>query len=120
MEPVTYNVPDPPVLPVPADLENVDARESLNSDLAEALADATLSPESAWARVRHVLQQHGHDLPYALMDIQGADGEDVYGLGGSMFLYFAFFQEETGWYDCYAEVLTEDELEALMEESDSE
>jgi hypothetical protein len=119
LEDVSAIAPVPPVLNTPADLESVDARESLNSDLAEVLADATLSPESAWARVREVLRGHGYDLPFALMDIQDTDGEDVYGLTDTVFVYFAFFQLESGWYDCYAEALTEAELQALMEESDS-
>jgi len=97
-----------------ADLDSVEAREAVNGDLAEALAGPLLGPESAWAKVQSVLRENGYHLPYALMDIHDADGEDVYGLTETTFLYFAFFQEETGWYDCYAEVLTEEELHVLM------
>lgn len=95
-------------------------RDALNVDLADALADSTLSPESAWALARSVLTGYEYDLPYALMDFTDTDGEDVYDLGDGLLLYFAFFQEESGWFDCYAEVLTEPELQALMGESDSD
>ena len=110
-----------PTLPTPVELDgDIGARERLNSDLADALAESILIPESAWSLVRQVLQGYGYDLPYALLDIQGADGEDVYGLTDTLFVYFAFFQSETGWYECFAEVLTEDELRGVMEESDSD
>jgi hypothetical protein len=110
-----------PTPPAPVDLDyDVTAREQVNIDLADALADLTLGPETAYARVRSVLHQYRHDLPYALLNVSGTDGEDVYALSDMVFLYFAFFQEENGWYDCYAEVLTESELQTLMGESDSE
>lgn len=110
-----------PPLPTPVDLDyDVLARECVNIDLADALADLVLGPEAAYTRIRSVLQQHGHDLSYALLNVSGTDGEDVYALTDMVFVYFAFFQEKNGWYDCYAEVLTESELQTLMGESDSD
>ena len=120
MEPVATEVPPIPPVEPPQDLENLDARENLNADLAEVLADATLSPETAWSRTKEVLLGHGFDLPFALMDCEGADGEDVYGITDTVFLYFAFFQDERGWFECYAEVLTEPELTTMMESVESE
>ena len=116
------SLPGPePTPPPPVDLDHdVLARERVNIDLADALADLVLGPEAAYTRIRSVLLQHGHDLPYALLNVTGSDGEDVYALTDMVFVYFAFFQEDSGWYDCYAEVLTESELQTLMGESDSD
>lgn len=97
--------------------------DPVNEDLAEVLETVMPTPDIGYSRVRGVLEAHNIHLPLSFSTIEGDEGEDVYVLQTPtpMYLYLAYFREDDGQYEFFAEFMDDQTLEDLLsvDESDS-
>ena len=107
------------------DFSNPADRESVNSVLSDRTDGVMGDPAVVYEQIRGILMDVGYAIPpasaYAEL-LSDTDGEEVIGLGvtthedgGAHYLYFAFSQDEDGDFEVLAEIVTEEELEEILE-----
>lgn len=111
---------------VPAATWNPDTigdRDEINFDLDDITLDETLHPEVVYEFVRQYLQTHGIELPPVsahAADFLEDDGEIILPLVSEnnmlLYLYFAFSKMDDATYDMFAELLTIEELEEVLDD----
>lgn len=96
-----------------------------------------LSPEIGFERIRKILSTHAIDLP-AVLNLDGEEGEEVFqvnqfgtpygplpsGEYGEMqspyYLYVYYFLNDEGYYEFFAQIVDENELEDFLNTEDSD
>lgn len=117
-------------------IENVRVRAQINQKLSVILDkdnrsvpnNNILSPELGFERIRKILHSHGIDLP-AILDLDPEEGEEVFEVNQfgtpygplpsgqygeirpSFYLYVYYFLNDDGYYDFFAQIVDENELE---------
>jgi hypothetical protein len=120
-------------------IENNKIRAEINRKLAVILdkdnrsvpGNNILSPEIGFERIRKILHSHAIDLP-AILDLDPEVGEEVFqvnqfgtpygplpsGQFGEIrspyYLYVYYFLNDDGYYDFFAQIVDEDELEGYV------
>jgi hypothetical protein len=135
-----YNMPVVSIDKTKVGVSGLSTRNEINRNLAAVLSSNFVNPYDGWVRIRKVLDQYGVVLPKVVFQDQ-EQGEEVVALsqfgdkwGATLdgvvtspndseeedyFLYYNFGIDETGFYDTYAKIVTEDELNDILED-DSE
>lgn len=113
------------------DLNVAASRDPINDILADITdgGEIIASPEVMYERVRGILSEVGYDIPPVSEKhdlFSEPEGEDFIALvhpslptrqdgSGHCFLYFAFYQHEDQSYEVWAEIVTEDGLEEILD-----
>lgn len=103
----------------------------LDTDNRSVPNNSILSPEIGFERIRKVLHSHAIDLP-AILDLDGEEGEEVFQINqfgtpygplpsGSygepespFYLYVYYFLNDHGYYEFFAEIVNEIELQEYL------
>lgn len=107
-------------------------RDAVNFILSDITDEEVLHPEITYERVRQVLSSLGYSIPAASArpELFGdTEGEEIFGMTRPLppdspepeicYLYFAFAEDETDHdYDVLAEIVTEQELEDILNETE--
>jgi hypothetical protein len=112
--------------PTTIDLLDIGKRDEINFTLSDMTNIPSLDPVITYEQVREVLARLGCELPLASShaeEFSETDGELILpviasGTQESMFLYFAFLQDVDLTYDVLAEIVTTDELEEILNETE--
>lgn len=113
------------------DFLNISQSDAVNFILSDITDEFAPCPEVVYERVRQVLMGLGYSLPPVSFrpELFGdTEGEEIFGMTRPQppdspepkicYLYFAFCQdEETQIYDVLAEIVTEQELEEILDEN---
>lgn len=108
--------------PEATDFSNPTERESVNNILSDLTDKEVRHPAVTYEQVRHILWGFGYLIPPASTyaeTLDDTDGEEILALttdAGACYLYFAFSQDDEGHVDTLAEIMTESELEELLDE----
>jgi len=86
--------------------------EDINDELFETLEDSVLTPQTGLQRVANILNHYGIEIPMVFeMDSEG--DEYIFRLEDN-YLYFIFSPNESGFYEVFAQVVDEDELQEIL------
>lgn len=102
------------------DFTSPENREAVNDMLSEITdSPERLDPVVIYERVRTVLDDVGYSLPSAmsldkLFDEDEEDGDEVFALGDSAYLYFAYVRDDRDNFEALAEVVNEEGLEEIL------
>lgn len=120
-------------------VENARVRNEINSKLSKILDDhnrslpnnCILSPEAGFERISKILNSHGISLP-AILNLDGEEGEEVFEINqfgtpygplpsgqsgevrSNFYLYVYYFLNESGYYEFFAQIVDEEELQDYM------
>lgn len=105
-------------------LNSSEVRETLNFTLSDITDGPELvDPVVLYERVREALHGAGYTIPAStellnLFSEMEPDGDEVFALGPSVFLYFAFCKVNENSWDVLAEIVNEDELEEILNDGE--
>ena len=96
-------------------------RELVNYHLNNELDEPVLSPESGIQKIRKVLARFRIEIP-ALYDSDPEGDEVIIDLEENYHLYFIYYLTEDDFYEFYAEIVNDEELDEIIsdEEEDEE
>mgnify|MGYP003332380406 FL=1 len=136
-----YNVPVVSIDKEKADMAKGDTRNEINRNLAASLSRNFVNPYGGWVSIRKILDQYGIFLPKIVFQDQ-EDGEEIVALnqfgdkwGATLdgvvtspndsaeedyYLYYSFGRDESGFYDIFAKIVDEDELNDMLEGDNDE
>jgi hypothetical protein len=119
------------------DINDPQVLVALNASLAEATMSASITPYTAWSRVRKVLAIYHIHIPNPLL--RGSDGNQVIPISqfGNKFgqtndgdtvvndtspfsLYFEWEMDDRGLFKIFAEIVNQDDLEEILDDYGSE
>ena len=106
---------------VPLTITDEKLRDVANYHLNNELDEPVLSPESGIQKIRKVLARFGIEIP-ALYDSDPEGDEVIIDLEENYHLYFIYYLTEDDFYEFYAEIVNDEELDEIVsdEEEDEE
>lgn len=104
-------------------LHNIENLDTLNDQL-DIEEEGTQDPITFFQKVRQLLGAAGYDLPEITINDEES-GEDVFllshdGVDICCYLYCAYARKEDGLYEVFAELVTEDEFDDIVDDDDVE
>lgn len=88
--------------------------EKLNNDLEKVTSNPFMNSAVFLNAVRGTLERYGVQLPNPSMQMLSREGEYVYSLGDSHYVYIVFDSNSVGAVEGYAQVVDEDELNDVV------
>ena len=104
-----------------ANLEDPENQDGVNELLADVTADTGIPIAVTYERIRHTLLGLGYVIPSVIESssvLGDTEGETVIPLtrtdATTMFLYFAFVQNDDQTFDVFGEIMTQEELNDVL------
>ncbi len=99
---------------VASKVSDADVRDFINLHLFDELDAPVITIESGYAKIHQVMGQAGFMFSSFPIPTEG-DGEEIFALSDDgYYLYIAFFEDDNGYYEFHAEVVSEDELNEIL------
>ena len=107
----------------PQDLRDSEVRDAFNHVLSMELDVPILTLELGYEKIRSQFDQIGYEFdgipPFTAQLDEFQEGEDIHAILNSddhilCYLHIGYFQDLGGWYEIYAECVTEDELNDIL------
>jgi hypothetical protein len=135
-----YHVPVVSLSKDRVDLEKEETRNEINRNFAAELSQQFMNPYGGWKKISRVLEMYGVFLPKVMFSDE-VDGEEVVAISqfgnkfgadldgtvssfgnpddSEYYLYYSYGIGADGFYECYAVIVDEEELNDILE-SDSD
>lgn len=136
-----YHVPVVSISKDKVDLSDDKTRDEINRNLSASLSREWINPYSALMRVSKITSQYGINLPKIILD-DDVEGEVVVAINqfgqkigaelnghistlnqpdqDEQFILFQYGLSDSGFIEAFATVVTEDELNAMLDEQDDD
>lgn len=105
-----------------SEMESMDARDSINQDLADALEGNFENPEDGFEVIKAIFGNYGvGEIPLDELNPEGDEiAVDVETVSGPLVLYVIYSLTDDGVYEFYAELTDDEGLEELISDEEEE
>jgi len=105
-----------------SEMESMDARDSINQDLADALDSNPESPEDGFEIIKAIFGNYGvNEIPLDELNFEGDEiAVDIETVNGPLVLYVIYSLTDDNNYEFYAELTDDEGLEELISDEEEE
>ena len=95
-----------------------DNQFEINANLEAELSRRWMNPYGGWIGASGILESYGITIPKVILP-DAYEGEKVLPISEELYLYYSYARDENGYYDTFAKIMNENDLNSLLDETES-